>query len=187
MRGAQERVLKQLLLVGSEKRCYLASQLLAVVHAAHQPRLKHASLRPGTLAHLHGDAGARVAVQAALDDVQQGGVLEGRERDAVPRVDDGVHLLDEGQVAAPGGQRGGGQQRLGDTSRQSFFPRLHSVASNACQHWPVVPGPAPHLKGVWPYTIWYRMHPRLQMSEARPTWSARVGGWVSRGVGSEQM
>lgn len=38
-----------------------------------------------------------------------------------------------------------------------------------------VPAPrsmALHLKGVWPYTIWYRMQPRLQMSEARPTWEA---------------
>ena len=26
-------------------------------------------------------------------------------------------------------------------------------------------------KGVWPYTIWYRMHPRLHTSDARPTCS----------------
>lgn len=27
-------------------------------------------------------------------------------------------------------------------------------------------------KGVWPYTIWYRMQPRLQMSEGLPTCQA---------------
>lgn len=33
--------------------------------------------------------------------------------------------------------------------------------------------PQPHLKGVCPYTIWYRMQPRDQMSEARPTCGRR--------------
>ena len=61
--------------------------------------------KPSTPAHLHGDAGAGVSVQAALDDVQQRRVAQGREGDAVAGVDDGVHLLDEGQVAAGG--RGG--------------------------------------------------------------------------------
>ena len=38
----------------------------------------------------------------------------------------------------------------------------------ACIFWIMLPR---WKKGVRPYTIWYRMQPRLQMSEARPTWA----------------
>ena len=68
-----------------------------------QPR--HTASPPPPHTHLHGDAGAGVAVQAAAQHVRQRGVLKGGEGDGVAGVNDGLHLLDEGQVAAP---RGGG-------------------------------------------------------------------------------
>ena len=60
----------------------------------------HMPARAGALCpRLHGDARARVAVQAAADDVGERGVAQRRHVDRVGRVGDGVHLLDEG--AAP--------------------------------------------------------------------------------------
>ena len=47
--------------------------------------------------HLHLDAGPGASVQAALDGVCQSSVLDGVKGDAVARVCDGMHLLDEGQ------------------------------------------------------------------------------------------
>ena len=52
------------------------------------------------LRHLHGDACARVPVQAPLHHIHQRPVTNGREGDAVVGINDGVHLLNEGQMAA---------------------------------------------------------------------------------------
>lgn len=47
--------------------------------------------------YLHLDASSRAPIQAPLDGVCQGGVLDGVKGNAVAWVCDGVHLLDEGQ------------------------------------------------------------------------------------------
>ena len=47
--------------------------------------------------HRHGDARARVTVQAAADHVRKRGVAQWRHVDHVRRVGDGVHLLDKRQ------------------------------------------------------------------------------------------
>lgn len=55
--------------------------------------------RADQLADLHGDACARISVQALLHDVEQGCILDGVKGNAVVRVGDGMHLLNECQSA----------------------------------------------------------------------------------------
>ena len=64
------------------------------------------------------------------------------------------------------------RQRAITSSKAALRRRGRSMACAgsvmACIFW--MKGSA--LKGVWPCTIWYRMHPRLHTSEGRPTCAA---------------
>lgn len=67
---------------------YLVAGFLCVLKAGYSKCLDE---------YLHLDAGPRAPVQAALDCVCQSSILDGVKGNAVARVCDGVHLLDEGQ------------------------------------------------------------------------------------------
>lgn len=61
------------------------------------------------------------------------------------------------------------RQRRMTSESAAFFRRGMAMrwagSVMACIFWMK----ASEEKGVWPYTIWYRMHPRLHTSDGRPT------------------
>ena len=64
----------------------------------HTTSKEHAEVLQNLLVlHLHSDAGPSRAVQAAAQDVHQGCIGQRRHLNAVPRVRDCMHLLDEGE------------------------------------------------------------------------------------------